>query len=165
MAETAYIGIGSNLGDPLQNCLTAIRFLDEMQGCHLESQSGFYRTEPVGVTGQEWYVNGVVSLKTERSPQHLLEGLLALEKRMGRVRTEKWGSRVIDLDLLIHGARVIDEAGLIIPHPRMHERRFVLVPMVDVAPTLVHPVYGKRMIDLLDACQGKGQDVIPLEEK
>lgn len=165
MAEIAYIGIGSNLGDPLENCLTAVRLLDKMQGCRIDGRSGFYRTEPVGVEGQGWYVNAVVSLKTERSPQHLLEGLLALEKRMGRVRKEKWGPRVIDLDLLIHGERVIDEKGLIIPHPRMHERRFVLVPMGDLAPNLLHPVYGKRMIELLDACQDKGQDVIPLEEK
>jgi len=164
MAETAYIGIGSNLGEPLLNCLTAVRFLDEMQGCRIQARSGFYRTEPVGVEGQGWYVNGVVSLETERSPQHLLEGLLALERRMGRVRKKKWGPRVIDLDLLMHGVRVIEEARLVIPHPRMHERRFVLVPMVDLAPTLLHPVYGKKMIDLLDACQDKGQDVIPVEE-
>lgn len=165
MAETAYIGIGSNLGDPLENCITAVGFLDEMQGCHVDGRSAFYRTEPVGVEGQEWYVNAVVSLKTERSPQHLLEGLLALEKKMGRERKKKWGPRVIDLDLLIYDERVIDEEGLIIPHPRMHERRFVLVPMGDLAPTLLHPVYGKRIIDLLDACHDNGQDVIRLEEK
>ncbi len=165
MTETAYIGIGSNVGQPLENCLSAIRLLGEMQGCRIDGRSGFYRTEPVGVEGQEWYVNAAVAITTERSPQHLLEGLLALEKKMGRVRKEKWGPRIIDLDLLIHGKRIIEEEGLIVPHPRMHERRFVLVPMADLAPTLVHPVYGKRMIDLLGACHDNGQDVIPLEEE
>jgi len=165
MAEMAYIGIGSNLGEPLENCRRAIRLLGEMKGCHLQQYSAFYRTEPVGVEGQGWYVNAAASLETERSPVHLLAGLLALEKKMGRVRKEKWGPRIIDLDLLMHGERVIDEEGLIVPHPRMHERRFVLVPLVDIAPNLVHPVYRRRMMDLLDACPDKDQEVIPMEEK
>jgi 2-amino-4-hydroxy-6-hydroxymethyldihydropteridine diphosphokinase len=164
MAETAYIGIGSNLGQPLENCLTAIRLLGGMRGCRVKDRSRFYQTEPVGVEGQEWYVNAVVSVGTERSPRRLLEDLLAVETRMGRVRKEKWGARVIDLDLLIHGDRIIDEQGLIVPHPRMHERRFVLLPMIDLAPELVHPVFGKTMVELLDECPGKGQEVIPLGE-
>lgn len=162
MGEIAYIGIGSNLGDPLGNCLKAIQLLDEMQGCHIKGRSGFYRTEPVGVKGQGWFVNAVISLKTGRSSQHLLEGLLAIEAQMGRVRKEKWGPRVIDLDLLIHGDKVIDEQDLIVPHPRMHERKFVLIPMVDLTPNLIHPVYGKRMIDLLDECPGEGQKVFAI---
>jgi 2-amino-4-hydroxy-6-hydroxymethyldihydropteridine diphosphokinase len=165
MAETAYIGIGSNLGEPLENCRTAIRLLSEMRGCCIKDRSRFYQTEPVGVEGQGWYVNAAVSLETERAPRHLLEGLLAVETRMGRVRKEKWGARIIDLDLLIHGDRIIDGQGLIVPHPRMHERRFVLLPMTDLAPALVHPVYGKTMAELLDECPGKGQEVISLGEK
>jgi 2-amino-4-hydroxy-6-hydroxymethyldihydropteridine diphosphokinase len=165
MSETAYIGVGSNLGAPIENCRTAVKLLDAVQGCRVEGRSRFYRTEPVGVEGQEWYVNAVVSITTERSPQHLLESLLALEARMGRVRREKWGARVIDLDLLMYGDRVIDQHGLIIPHPRMHERRFVLAPMVDLAPALTHPIYGKSMRDLLGECTGKGQEVIPLGEE
>jgi 2-amino-4-hydroxy-6-hydroxymethyldihydropteridine diphosphokinase len=165
MAETAYIGIGSNLGEPLENCRTAIRLLGGMRGCRIKDRSRFYQTEPVGVKGQGWYVNAVVSLWTEMPPRHLLEGLLAVETRMGRVRKEKWGARLIDLDLLIHGDRIMDEQGLIVPHPRMHERRFVLLPMIDLAPALVHPVYGKTMAELLDECPGKGQEVIPLGDK
>ena len=164
MAETAYVGIGSNLGEPLQNCLTAIRLLGALEGCRVEGRSGFYRTEPVGVEGQEWYVNAVVSLKTEHSPQDLLRGLLALEKEMGRVREKKWGPRVIDLDLLMYGERVIEEKNLTVPHPRMHERRFVLVPLAELAPALIHPVYGKSIADLLDGCEDECQAVIPLKE-
>jgi 2-amino-4-hydroxy-6-hydroxymethyldihydropteridine diphosphokinase len=161
--ETAYIGVGSNLGEPLANCLRAIRLMDEMQGCRLAGRSGFYKTEPVGVEGQEWYVNGVVSLETERPPTHLLHGLMAIETEMGRVRKEKWEARVIDLDLLLYGGLVIDEPGLKVPHPRMHERKFVLIPIVDLNPGLLHPVFGKRMIDLLRDCADEGQQVLPVD--
>jgi 2-amino-4-hydroxy-6-hydroxymethyldihydropteridine diphosphokinase len=163
MIETAYIGIGSNLGKPLENCLKAIQIMDDMQGCRLVGRSEFYRTEPVGVEGQEWYLNGVVSLETERAPAHLLQGLMAIETEMGRVRKEKWEARVIDLDLLLYGDLVIDEPGLKVPHPRMHERKFVLIPIVDLSPNLLHPVFGRRMIDLLKDCAEEGQQVLPVD--
>jgi len=165
MIETAYIGVGSNLGEPLENCLKAIQLMDEMQGCRLSGRSHFYRTEPVDVEGQEWYLNGVVSLETVRPPAHLLQGLMAIETEMGRVRKERWEARVIDLDLLLYGDLVIDEPGLKVPHARMHERKFVLVPIVDLAPNLPHPVLGRRMIDLLKDCTGEGQQVLQMDDQ
>lgn len=164
LSETAYIGIGSNLGDGLANCQRAIRLLDELEGCQVQGRSAFYRTEPVGVEGQPWYLNGVVCLETERAPLHLLQGLLAIETKMGRVRKKKWDARLIDLDLLLHGDRVIDQPGLTLPHPRMHERKFVLIPLAELAPHLIHPVYGKSMRDLLENCPDEGQRVFPVGE-
>lgn len=164
LSEKAYIGIGSNLGDDLANCLEAVRLLDELGGCRVEERSSFYRTEPVGVEGQAWYLNAVVCLETERAPLHLLQGLLAIETKMGRVRKKKWDARLIDLDLLLYGDRVINQPDLTLPHPRMHERRFVLVPIAELAPNLIHPVYGKSMCDLLENCPDEGQRVFPVGE-
>lgn len=161
---TAYIGLGSNLGDKLDLCLNAIELADRIPGCSVTESSPFYRTEPVGVEGQDWYVNGVISLDTGISAQRLLKSLLAIEAGMGRERKKKWDSRCIDLDILLFGQDIINEEDLTIPHPLMHLRRFVLVPLVCLAPDLIHPVLGKTMSKLLDDFPGKGQDVIPLEE-
>ena len=164
MTATAYIGIGSNLGDKLSNCLKAIEAVDRVPDCSVVGQSGFYRTEPVGVERQDWYVNGVLFLSTDISPQDLLTSILAVEKEMGRKRNKKWASRIIDLDLLLFGQDVIKKDDLAIPHPLMHRRRFVLMPMVQLAPDLIHPVLGKSMADLLDDISDEGQTVIPLTD-
>ena len=162
MTATAYIGIGSNLGDKLSNCLKAIEAVDRVPDCSVVGQSGFYRTEPVGVERQDWYVNGVLFLSTDISPQDLLTSILAVEKEMGRKRNKKWDSRIIDLDLLLFGQDVIKEDDLAVPHPLMHRRRFVLMPMVQLAPDLIHPVLGKSMAALLGDISDEGQTVIPL---
>lgn len=164
MTATAYIGIGSNLGDKLSNCLKAIDAVDRVSDCSVVGLSDFYRTEPVGVERQDWYVNGVLSLSTGISPQALLTSILAVEKEMGRKRNKKWDSRIIDLDLLLFGQDVIKENGFAVPHPLMHRRRFVLMPMVQLAPDLIHPVLGKSMADLLDDISGEGQTVIPMTD-
>jgi 2-amino-4-hydroxy-6-hydroxymethyldihydropteridine diphosphokinase len=163
MTKTAYIGVGSNLGDKINNCLEAIVRIDEISGCRVTAQSGFYRTQPVGVKGQDWYVNGVIVLSADISAQNLLKGLLAIEIDMGRERKRKWDSRIIDLDILLFGGEVISEKGLQVPHPLMHLRRFVLVPMVSLAPNLVHPVLGKSMAELLVDSPKKEQSVAPME--
>ena len=160
MAKTAYIGIGSNLGDKINNCLEAVVRIDEISGCRVTAQSGFYRTQPVGVNGQDWYVNGVIVLSADISAQNLLKSLLAIEINMGRERKRKWDSRIIDLDILLFGEEVIAEKGLQVPHPLMHLRRFVLVPMVSLAPDLVHPVLRKSMAELLVDSPKKEQSVI-----
>lgn len=160
MAKTAYIGIGSNLGDKINNCLEAVVRIDEISGCRVTAQSGFYRTQPVGVKGQDWYVNGVIVLSADISAQNLLKSLLAIEIDMGRERKRKWDSRIIDLDILLFGEEVIAEKGLQVPHPLMHLRRFVLVPMVSLAPDLVHPVLRKSMAELLVDSPKKEQSVI-----
>jgi 2-amino-4-hydroxy-6-hydroxymethyldihydropteridine diphosphokinase len=116
------------------------------------------------VKDQAWYVNGVISLKTELSAQGLLENLLAIEAGMGRRRKKKWNSRIIDLDILLYEEEVINEESLKVPHPQMHVRRFVLVPMVQVAPELIHPVLKTTMAELLNNFSMQGQAVIPIVE-
>jgi 2-amino-4-hydroxy-6-hydroxymethyldihydropteridine diphosphokinase len=162
MMKTAYIGVGSNLGDKINNCLEAVVRIDEISGCRVTAQSDFYRTQPVGVKGQDWYVNGVIVLSAEISAQDLLKGLLAIEVDMGRERKRKWDSRIIDLDILLFGEKVISEKGLQVPHPLMHLRRFVLAPMVSLAPDLVHPVLRKSMAELLVDSPEKDQSVVPM---
>lgn len=162
MDKTGYIGIGSNLGDKRDNCLKAIDRINELPGCRVMAQSGFYLTEPVGVKGQDWYLNCVIALSTDMSAQNLLKRLLAIEADMGRERKGRWDPRLIDLDILLFGNEVIDEKGLQVPHPLMHLRRFVLVPMVFLAPDLIHPVLGKTMVELLSISPEEAQSVIPL---
>jgi 2-amino-4-hydroxy-6-hydroxymethyldihydropteridine diphosphokinase len=145
-----YIGIGSNLGDRQGNCLRAVERMDRLAGCRITSCSDWFLTKPVGVEGQEWYVNGVVSLTTDISPQDLLKRLLAIEADMGRIRRERWGPRNIDLDILLFGQEIVQESTLKIPHPRMHLRRFVLEPMTQLAPDFVHPGLGLSIEVLLE---------------
>ena len=139
MRKTAYIGVGSNLGNKINNCIKAIDLVGGIPGCRLTAQSDFYRTEPVGVEGHDWYINCVISLTTNNVAHKLLKRLFSIEADMGRVREKRWEPRVIDLDILLFGQDVIHEDNLTVPHPLMHERRFVIAPMVDLAPDLVHP--------------------------
>jgi 2-amino-4-hydroxy-6-hydroxymethyldihydropteridine diphosphokinase len=157
--NTAYIGIGSNLGDRHQNCLTALDMLQKSPGCELTGQSDLYVTEPVGVKDQEQYVNGVASISTELSAHDLLKRLLAIEQDMGRIRRKKWESRIIDLDLLLYGREMINEENLTVPHPLMHVRRFVLVPLVELEPNLTHPSLELTMSELLAQLPEDGQEI------
>lgn len=157
--NTAYIGIGSNLGDRHQNCLMALDMLQKTPGCKLTAHSNWYLTEPVGVKGQEQYINGVASISTELSAHDLLRILLAIEQDMGRVRRRRWESRIIDLDLLLYGREVINEKHLTVPHPLMHVRRFVLVPLVELEPNLTHPSLGLTISELLAQLPEDGQKV------
>jgi 2-amino-4-hydroxy-6-hydroxymethyldihydropteridine diphosphokinase len=148
--KTAYIGMGTNLGDRRRNCTQAIDLIGQIPACRIERLSGWYLTEPVGVEGQAEYMNGVLSLKTALSAPRLLESLLGIEAVMGRVRHERWEPRIIDLDLLLFGQEIIDLPDLKVPHPRMHLRRFVLVPLVQIAPDMIHPLMESTMAQLLD---------------
>ncbi len=165
MSKTAYIGIGSNLGDKLANCLKAIDMVDNIQDCRITAQSDFFRTDPIGVKGHDWYVNGAISLETDLSAHELLNNLLAIEANLGRKRNKKWEPRIIDLDILLFGQDVTDEKDLTIPHPLMHLRKFVLMPMVQLVPNLIHPVLGNTMEGLLNNPAVEGQTAIPLEEE
>jgi len=160
--KTAYIGVGSNLGDKLRNCCKAIDLIDNIENCTVMKQSPFYRTEPVGVASQDWYVNGVIRVATGLSAQDLLRFLLSIETGMGRVRKQRWESRIIDLDILLYGHYVFDEKNLTIPHPLMHIRKFVLMPMVQLDPDLVHPVLGRTMSELFDDLAEEGQGIMPI---
>ena len=161
--KKAYIGIGSNLGNKRKNCLRAIDLLKQIPGCQSIEPSGLYRTEPVGVEDQDWYVNGVAALVTALSAQALLKVLLSVESLMGRVRRKKWDSRIIDLDILLYGTDIIQEENLVVPHPLMHVRRFVLEPLSELAPELIHPSLGVSITALLHNLPGDGQAVRPLK--
>jgi len=162
--KTAYIGIGSNIGDKVSNCLRAVEEIRKIHGCRFISQSDLLLTKPVGVDDQDWYVNGVVSVAAAVPPAYLLGKLLAIEAGMGRIRRCRWEARIIDLDLLLFGQDIIAESDLTVPHPRLHLRRFVLEPLVRLAPDLVHPTLGKTMADLLRDFEEDGQVVAPLKD-
>ncbi len=163
MSRKAFIGVGSNLGDKITNCLTAMARVDRTPGCRISARSGLFRTEPVGVQGHDWYANAVIAVDVAIPARPLLERLLSIEVEMGRKRKRKWDPRTIDLDILLFGQEVIDEKDLTVPHPLMHLRKFVLVPMVQLVPDLRHPVLHHTMKELLDNLPGEGQAVIPLE--
>ena len=156
-----YIGVGSNLGNKVGNCRRAIEAVVSDGRNRIVQCSPLYQTEPVGKKEQGWFINGVFATETSMEPGELLDFLLAAEKMMGRVRRERWGPRVIDLDILIFGQKVINEGVLQIPHPRLHERRFVLVPLRDIAPDLVHPLLGKTISQIL-AELPEEEKVLPL---
>jgi len=139
----AYVGLGSNLGDREATLRAAIAALPGVVAV-----SELRETDPVGVTEQPAFLNGAVALETDLSPRELLETLLAVERELGRQRRERWGPRTIDLDLLVYGSETVDEPGLTVPHPRLHERRFALEPLAEIAPRLVIPGRG-RVKDLL----------------
>jgi len=161
--KRAFIGIGSNLGDRRKNCAEAVERLKEIEGCEFVACSRWYLTSPVGVEDQDWFVNGVACLGAEISARDLLGRLLSVEAAMGRVRTEKWGPRVIDLDLLLYGADIVNEPDLEIPHPLMDRRRFVLAPLAEVDPDVIHPVLAKTASQMLWELEGQEQQVIPIE--
>ncbi|MCP4578855.1 MAG: 2-amino-4-hydroxy-6-hydroxymethyldihydropteridine diphosphokinase [Deltaproteobacteria bacterium] len=157
--ESAYIGVGSNIGHKIDNCKKAIFLMGRLEGCSVRLQSPFYRTEPVGVEGQDTFVNGVVCVDTDLSAASLLKQLLKIETDMGRVRLKKWDARVIDLDILLFGDCVINKPDLIVPHPLMHLRRFVLTPLLKIAPDLIHPVLCRSIRELAGALSENGQAV------
>lgn len=144
----AYIGFGSNLGDRLNNCRNAIRALAALPPCSLLKISSFYETSPVGLVEQPAFINGVVLLETAEDAHWLLRQMLEIENTFGRIRTLKWGPRSIDLDLLFFDDQIINTPELSVPHPSLHERRFVLEPLNEVAPDFCHPSLGKSVADL-----------------
>jgi 2-amino-4-hydroxy-6-hydroxymethyldihydropteridine diphosphokinase len=146
----AYLGIGSNLADPVHQCRDALREISSLKNVQVLRRSSLYRTEPVGNVSQDWFVNGVLEVRTTFTAQQLIKALQWVEQTLGRVRTEKWGPRTIDIDILLYGQEIIGTGDLVIPHPEMHKRRFVLVPMNEIAPYVIHPLYGVSMKGLLD---------------
>lgn len=148
MRNLAYLSLGSNVGDRENHLRDAIRRL-ETAG-HVIAVSSFYETEPVEVTDQAWFLNCVVALETAKTPEQLMTALLDIERYMGRRRTQRKGPRTIDIDILLIGDTVIDSAELSVPHPAMHERRFVLEPLAEIAAGVRHPRLKKTVREMLD---------------
>jgi len=148
MPVIAYIGIGSNVGDREANCRKAIELLAEAG--RIVGISSLYRTEPVGYHEQEDFINAVAAVETDRTPADLLQVCNAIEDRLGRKRGLRWGPRTADLDILLYGSQVVNQPGLAIPHPRMAVRKFVLIPLAEIAPDAVNPQLHRTAEQLLD---------------
>ncbi len=144
------IGIGSNQGDSIGNCRDAIKALQNHSEVNILNVSSIYRTKPVGVTEQSWFINAVALCETLLSPLALLRVILDIEKDFGRVRTIRWGPRTLDLDILFYDDLRLDLPGLKVPHPRMHERLFVLAPLAETDPNWRHPELGISVTEMLD---------------
>jgi 2-amino-4-hydroxy-6-hydroxymethyldihydropteridine diphosphokinase len=149
MQKRVYLSLGSNLGDRGNHLRDAITRLESAD--HVVSVSSFYETAPVEVTNQPWFLNCAIEVETTKLPKQLMAAVLAIEQEMGRQRTRNKGPRIIDIDILLFGNSVIDSPELTIPHPAMHERRFVLEPLAEIAPEAQHPVLKKTVREILDA--------------
>ncbi len=158
--HTAYIGVGSNIGHKADNCRKAIAAINKCEGCLVEAQSPLYETEPVYLEGQDWFVNGVARIRTDLEPEALFARLKEIEHAMGRRPGEvRFGPRILDLDILFYDERVLRKGSLEVPHPKLHERRFVLEPLCKIAPELVHPVFGQTVQSLLSDLKDGGKKV------
>lgn len=153
--QKVFLGLGSNLGDRAGNLSEAVKMIVESAGTII-SRSSVYETEPWGFESKSQFLNIVVCLDTGLNPSGLLGRILMIESELGRIRTDTgYSSRNIDIDILFYGDDIISGESVRIPHPRLHERRFVLIPLAEIAPALVHPVLNKTIQTLLDECEDK----------
>ncbi len=162
-SHIAYISVGSNLGNRSLNCLRGISAIEASDQCQLLLKSVFYETEPVDYRDQRWFVNAVIKIETFFDPFVLLTKLKAIESESGRNFKEvRFGPRILDLDIIFYDNRLLDTDNLVIPHPRMHLRRFVLQPLCDIAPKMIHPVLKRTMVELLETQQSDHQRIFKL---
>lgn len=157
MSERVYIGLGSNLAQPLTQLRSALQAIAELPHTRLAAQSSFYASDPLGPADQPRYVNAVAALDTELAPLELLEQLQRIELEQGRVRkAERWGPRTLDLDILLFGEQLLNDERLTVPHYHMHARAFVLYPLAEIAPADLHLADGRALSELLEACPFAG---------
>jgi 2-amino-4-hydroxy-6-hydroxymethyldihydropteridine diphosphokinase len=156
----AYISVGSNMGDRLQNCRKGIAALTKADNSRILAQSRIYKTEPVDYEDQNWFVNMVVKLETALDPFKLLDHIKHIQRAAGRLKDSiRFGPRILDLDIILYDDRIIESERLVVPHPRMHKRRFVLKPICDIDPAVIHPVLKKEMQILLEELGAEEQKV------
>ena len=148
----AYLSLGSNLGDREENMKKAEEFI-EMQIGHVIQKSSLYETAPWGNKDQGHFLNEVIKLETKMNPVNLLKSIHEIEAGMGRIRSEKWQPRIMDIDILFYNSQIIKDKELVIPHPFIEERRFVLLPMAEINPGFIHPVFKLTISDLLNGCR------------
>jgi 2-amino-4-hydroxy-6-hydroxymethyldihydropteridine diphosphokinase len=161
LLHTAYISVGSNLSHKLENCRNGIAALTRLSGIRLVERSRIYRTEPVDYLDQDWFVNYVVKIETDLRPLVLLTHIKTIEQAAGRKQGSiRFGPRVLDLDILLFDDVVQEDSRLTIPHPRMHKRRFVLKPICDIDPGIIHPVLRRPMQALLDELPDREQGIM-----
>jgi 2-amino-4-hydroxy-6-hydroxymethyldihydropteridine diphosphokinase len=163
MRKLVYLSLGSNIGARAVNLEMAISRLEELG--RVVAVSSFYETEPVEVTAQPMFLNCVVALETEMLPQQFMRAVLDIEREMGRRRTQAKGPRTIDIDILLFGNAVIDTPDLTVPHPAMHERRFVLEPLTEIAPDVKHPALKQTAKELRNALEPGTQKVRKLASR
>ena len=158
----AYISVGSNMGDPLKNCSRGIKLMCEDDTIELVAQSQFYKTEPVDYLDQDWFVNAALHIRTSLSPHALLDKTQAVQQSVGRKGGGiRFGPRILDLDIIFYDDLILDTPQLVIPHPRMDKRRFVLQPICDIDPTIMHPGLGQNVQDLLNQLVIDDQGMTP----
>ncbi len=161
--STAYLSVGANLGDKIANCRAGLLRLEQRPDTRVVVVSPFYRTEPVDFVDQDWFVNLAAKIRTELDPFALLRVLQDIQQEAGQgPKRVRFGPRLLDLDIIFYEDAVIETAGLVLPHPRMHRRRFVLQPLCDIAPDFVHPVLGERVQVLLDNLPDDAQEIVRL---
>ncbi len=164
MGHIAYISIGSNVGDRAENCNNGMAAIAAVDGIDLLARSKLFLTEPVDYLDQSWFINAMVKISTSLDPLALLAVLKGIEREAGRKeQMVKFGPRVLDLDILFYEDMVINSETLVLPHPRMHRRNFVLRPFCDIDPTVEHPVYKKNIRQLVDLLDDRGQKVLVYE--
>lgn len=151
----AFIGIGSNVGDKISNCKRAIAEITQHEGNRLIAQSSLYKTEPIGYTQQDWFINCVIEIETNLTAYELLHVLEGIELSMGRKRSFKWGPRIIDLDILFFNQETIQCEELMVPHPELEKRAFVLVPLCEIAGDYIHPILKKPISQLVAQLKGE----------
>jgi 2-amino-4-hydroxy-6-hydroxymethyldihydropteridine diphosphokinase len=162
-AHTAFVGVGSNVGQKRDNCLRGIAELTSDSHSRLLNQSRLYRTEPVDYLDQDWFVNCAVKITTCLDPFELLAVLQDIQKKAGRIQDAiRFGPRILDMDVILFDTSVIDHPDLTLPHPRMHLRRFVLKPLCDMDTTLYHPILNQTVQHLLDNLEDAGQGIVEL---